>query len=380
MKAIPVINKTRVSLLMLALVASIAGCSNEQAVEETSSEAVTSESSVTPTGYAYVTSQKSDTAGVTVIDLATMEVVKTIDVKAEAPRGLGITADGKKLIVATRENESIAVIDPTTGEVVQQINVGKNPEFVRVRDNFAFISSEPSAIGGPPPKPGSKEAEEDDDDDDDDKTPARIAIVDLDKGEKIKDIVGGPETEGIEFSADGKEIIITNEADNTVTIHNIESGELVKTIHTHEHGDRPRGIKISPDGKTYLATLEYGNKFMVLDAEYNLVRTVDTGNVPYGIAFDAKGERIFVAANKEKALQVFDAKTYEKIKDIPTGNRCWHFTFTPDEKNILLACGKSDAVFVIDTDKLEVTKEIAVPDMPWGVITYPKSMGSLDTK
>lgn len=373
MRVIPVLNKTRVSLLLLTLIAGVVGCSEQKATEE-----VTSESSVTPTGYAYVTSQKSDTAGVSVIDLATMEVVNTFDVKAEAPRGLGITADGKKLIVATRENESISVIDPATGEVMQQINVGKNPEFVRVKDNFAYISSEPSAVGGPPPKPGSKEAEEDDDDDD--KTPARIAIVDLDKGEKVKEIIGGPETEGIEFSADGKEIVITNEADNTVTVHNIESGELVKTIETHEYGDRPRGIKVSPDGKTYLATLEYGNKFMVLDTDYNLIRTVDTGNVPYGIAFDTKGERIYVAANKEKALQVFDAKTYEKIKDIPTGNRCWHFTFTPDDKNILLACGKSDAVFVIDTEKLEVTKEIAVPDMPWGLVTYPKSMGSLDTK
>ncbi|MEE9332223.1 MAG: beta-propeller fold lactonase family protein [Methylophilaceae bacterium] len=373
MKVIPVLNKTRISLLLLALVAGIVGCSKDQAAEEAMTE-----SSITPTGYAYVTSQKSDTAGVSVIDLATMEVVKTFDVKAEGPRGLGITADGTKLIVATRENESISVIDPTTGEVMQQINVGKNPEFVRVKGDYAYISSEPSAKGGPPPKPGSKEAEEDDDDDD--KTPARIAIVDLVKGEKIRDIVGGPETEGIEFSADGKEIVITNEADNTITVHNIESGELVKTIETAEYGDRPRGIKVSPDGQTYLATLEYGNKFMVLDADYNVIRTVDTGNVPYGIAFDAKGERIFVAANKEKALQVFDAKTYEKIKDIPTGNRCWHFTFTPDEKNILLACGKSDAIFVIDADKLEVTKEIAVPDMPWGIVTYPKSMGSLDTK
>jgi YVTN family beta-propeller protein len=307
-----------------------------------------------------------------------MEVVKTIDLKAEAPRGLGITDDGTKLIVATRENESIAVVDTATGEVIQTIKVGKNPEFVRVNGNLVFISSEPSAVGGPPPKPGSEAAEELEDDDD--RTPARIAIVDLNKGEKIKEIVGGPETEGIEFSADGNEIVITNEADNTITVHNIETGELVKTIETHEYGDRPRGIKVSPDGQTYIATLEYGNKFMVLDKDYNVVRTVDTGKVPYGVSFDTTGDHIYVAANKEEALQVFDAKTYEKIKDIPTGKRCWHFSFTPDDKQLLLACGKSDAVFVVDTEKQEVTKQIPIADMPWGVVTYPKSMGSLDTK
>ena len=372
MKFRPTFSKTRISLMLLALIATVNGCSKEPASETT---AITEEKTAV-SGVAYVTRQD---AGVSVIDLATMEVIKEFDVKAVAPRGLGVTDDGKKLIVATRENESISVIDTATGEVLQQIPVGKNPEFVRISGNYAFISSEPSAVGGPPPKPGQKPAEEEDDDDDD-AEPARIAIVDLAQGKKVRDIVGGPETEGIEFSADGKHLVITNEADNTVTVHNIENGNLVKTIHTHEYGDRPRGIKISPDGNTYLATLEYGNKFMVLDKDFNFVRTVDTGETPYGIAYDAKGERIFVAANKQKALQVFDAKTYEKLKDIPTGNRCWHFTFTPDDKQILLACGKSDAVFVIDAEKLEVSKQIEVKDMPWGIVTYPKSMGSLDTK
>ncbi len=368
MKFTPAISKTKISLLLLVLLAGITGCNKENA--ETTQAATETK----PAAYAYVTSQD---AGVTVIDLATMEAVKQIDVKAEGPRGLSITDDGKKLIVATRENESISVIDTASGEVLQQIPVGKNPEFVRVSGNFAYISSEPSAKGGPPPKPGAKE---EDDDDDEEKIPAKIAVVDLTAGKKVREITGGPETEGIEFSADGSKLVITNEADNTVTVHDIASGELLKTIHTHEQGDRPRGIKVSPDGNTYLATLEYGNKFMVLDKDFNLVRTVETGQTPYGIAFDRAGKHIFVATNKEKALQVFDAKTYEKVKDIPTGNRCWHFTFTPDDKQILLACGKSDAVFVIDAEKLEVTKQIEVKNMPWGIVTYPKAMGSIESK
>ncbi len=365
-------NKTRISLSLIALIAGLTACNSEK-TQEPVMESPAEQSADSSAGVAYVTSQD---AGVSVIDLATMQVINQFDVKAENPRGLGITDDGKKLVVATRENESVSVIDTATGKVLQQINVGKNPEFVRISGNFAYVSSEPSSKGGPPPKPG--EAAKEDDDDDEDLTPARIAVVDLAQGKKVREIVGGPETEGIEFSADGKQLVITNEADNTVTVHDIESGALVKTIATHELGDRPRGIKISPDGTTYLATLEYGNKFMVLDKDFNVVRTVDTADTPYGIAYDKKGERIFVATNKAKLLQVFDAKTYEKIKDIPTGNRCWHFSFTPDDKQILLACGKSDAVFVIDAEKLEVTKQIEVKGLPWGLVTYPKAMGSLD--
>lgn len=327
-------------------------------------------------GKAYVSNQDG---GVSVIDLNTLTTTGSIDVKGEGSRGLAVTDDGKLLVVATRENGSISVIDTATNEVVKQIPVGQNPEFVRVRGNFAFVSYEPSAKGGPPPAPGSaaaKEAEKAAEDDDTE--PARIGIIDLKLGKKVREIVGGPETEGIEFSADGKQLIVTNEADNTVTVHNMKTGKLLKTIKTHHYGDRPRGVKVSPDGKTYIVTLEYGNKFLVLNKSFKVLRTVDTGATPYGISYDRKGERIYVAANKAKTLEVFDAKTYEKIKDVATGNRCWHFSFTPDDKEILLACGKSDAVFVIDTEKLEVTKQIEDKKMPWGVVTYPKSMGSLD--
>jgi len=329
-------------------------------------------------GKAYVSSQD---AGVTIIDLESMTTIGTIDVKGEGPRGLGITDDGKLLIVATRENGSVSVIDTSTNEVINQIKVGQNPEFVRVKGNLAFVSYEPSAKGGPPPVPGSAEAlKAQAEEDDDDKEPARIGIIDLKLGKKIREITGGPETEGIEFSKDGKLLIITNEADNTITVHNIKTNKLVKKIKTHDYGDRPRGIKASPDGKTYVATLEYGNKFLVMNKNFKVLRTVDTGATPYGISYDASGKHIFVASNKAKLLEVFDAKTYDKVKEIPTANRCWHFSFTPDDKQIMMACGKSDAIVVIDAETLEPIKQVEVKKMPWGVVTYPKAMGSLDTK
>lgn len=339
-------------------------------------------------GKAYVTSQDG---GVTIIDLNTMETAGTIDVQGEGPRGLGVTDDGKFLIVAVRENGSVSVIDTKTNEVIKQIAVGKNPEFVRVRGNLAFVSYEPSAKGGPPPatpnaaasmepaKDATKEIDKKDDDDGP-KELARIGIIDLKKGKKIREITGGPETEGVEFSKDGKQLVITNEADNTITVHSMKTGKLLKTIKTHEYGDRPRGIKVSPDGKTYIATLEFGNKFLVMDKSFKVLRTVDTGATPYGVSFDKSGKRIFIAANKSKTLEVYDAKTYEKIKEVTTGNRCWHFSFTPDDKQVMLACGKSDAVLVFDAETLEPTKQIEIKQLPWGLVTYPKSMGSLDSK
>lgn len=327
-------------------------------------------------GLAYVTNQKGN---VTVIDLDSLATVSEIDVGSEGPRGIGVTPDGKLLITANGDDGDISVIDRVAGKLLNRIPIGKNPEFVRVRGDFAFVSFEPASKGGPPPKPGSKEAEAlKKEREDDDEVPAKIAVVDLKQGKVIREIVGGMETEGIEFSADGKRILITNEADENISVHEIETGKLVKKVSTKEYGNRPRGIKISPDGKIYAATLEYGNKLIVLDSEFRIIKAIPTGEVPYGLAFDRKGERLFVALSKGKALQIFDTKTWKAVQNVPTGERCWHFTFTPDDSQILVACGRSNEVVVIDAATMKTVKRIEDKKLPWGIVTFPKAVGSLD--
>ena len=322
-------------------------------------------------GVAYVTNQDK---GVSIISLENFTVIDTIDVEAKEPRGLGITNDGKLLITANREGGDVSIIDTAMKKVIKHIPIGQNPEFVRVFGDFAYVSYEPSAKAGPPPKPGEKE----DDDDGAEKLPAGIAIIDLKAMNVVKTIMSGPETEGIEFSHDGKKMLVTNEGDNTITVYDIKSGKLVKKIDTHKLGDRPRGIKASPDGKTYVVSLEFGEKILLLDQKFKPIKTVPTAKGPYGIAFDKSGKRLLVAAFKDKQLQVFNGKTLKLEKSIPIGDRCWHFTFTPDEKNLLIACGRSHEVLVLDGATYAEVGHVKDLNLPWGIITYPKAMGSLD--
>ena len=318
---------------------------------------------------AYVSNQKG---GVTVIALDSLTSKGTIDIDGKEPRGIGITGDGKFLLTANKDDGDLSVIDTATMKPVRHIAIGKNPEFVRVRGDRAYVSYEPSAGDGKPDmkKEGKK--------DDDDKTPAGIAVIDLQSWKVIKTMISGPETEGIEFSPDGKLMLVTNEGDNTVTVYDTLSTKLVKTIKTDSYGNRPRGIKVSPDGKVYAVTLEYSAKLMILDDKLDVVKVVATGKSPYGVSFDSKGERLIVAAAGDKELQVFDAKTFAPLKNIPVGERCWHFSFTPDDANIIVACGKSNDVHVIDAKTYEPVKVVSGLKTPWGVVTYPKALGSLD--
>ncbi|MBV8209762.1 MAG: beta-propeller fold lactonase family protein [Burkholderiaceae bacterium] len=329
--------------------------------------------------FAYVTNQGD---GVSVIDLATLKVARTIDVGRD-PRGLGITPDGHYLVTANQADANVSVVDIATGKTLHRIAVGKNAEFVRIGPDgrFAYVTYEPSSTGKPPGKgegdksAGGKSAEANEEE-----KPAEIAVIDLSKSEVAARLPASPETEGMDFSLDGHELVVANEGDNTVAVYDLHSGRVIKRIDVSSYGgNRPRGVKRSPDGTQFLVTLENSDNFLVLDSHYEVLKTIATGKGPYGVAFGPDGATVWIAAARSQKLEVLDAKSFAPLASIPVGKRCWHFSFSPDGAKALVACGRSDDVVVVDVAKREPITTLTGFHEPWGIVTYPQSSGSLET-
>ncbi len=343
---------------------------------------------------AFVTNER---AGVSVIDLDQFTVQRTFATGGEGPRGLSVTPNGQWVVTANKGSSDISVLDVATGAMVKRIPVGKNVEFVRVQGDFAYVTYEPSGPGAPDggkPDAGKTEAGKPDtpkadagksekaakDDKEDDLVPAEIAVVDLQQGRVVRSMKSGRETEGIEFSADGRQMLVANEGENTVTVYDRAAGTILRKIDVSAQGNRPRGIKRSPDGKLYAVTLEFSDKVLLVDAAtFAIQKSAATKKSPYGVSFDDSGTRLFVAASRSSVIQVFDVATLTAQGEIPVGARCWHFTFAPDGKHLLAACGRSDTLVVADTTTLQVTKTLTGFKGPWGIVTYPRSRGSIDT-
>lgn len=168
---------------------------------------------------AYVT---SETAGVGVGVIDQMTLTKTFALGADGPRGLSLTADGRRLLLANKNTADLSEVDTATDKVVRRVKIGKNPEFVRVFPRgYAYVTYEPGENGGPPKAPegpgasGASGAARDGGgppgagkgDDDANEPPAEIAIVDLKSLRVIRSVKSGHETEDVEFSADGKELL-----------------------------------------------------------------------------------------------------------------------------------------------------------------------------
>ena len=321
---------------------------------------------------AYVTNEGG---GVSVLDLDQLTIDKTLDVGGQGPRGLGITRDGSLLLTANKGSSDVSVIDTKTGQVVRRIPVGKNVEFIRVLDDMAYVTYEP---GGAPPGGDDAKGKEEKKGEKDDDVPAEIAVIDLKRWAVDKSLPSGRETEGIDFSSDGKLMAVTNEGDNTVTVYERETGRKLKSVDTSAFGNRPRGIRTSPDGKQYAVTLEFSDKVLILDDSFMPVTAFATKKGPYGVAFDGDGKRLYVAAGKSGVIQVFDARNYVSLGEIPVGKRCWHFAFSPDGSKLVAACGKSNDLYVADTASLKVIKTLPGLKGPWGIVTFPKARGSID--
>jgi YVTN family beta-propeller protein len=324
-----------------------------------------------PTNVAYVTEEDG---GISMIDLGTLQVVRSIHPPDVAPRGLGLTFDGKYLVTADKDTADAAVIDTRRMKVVRKVHLGDNPEFVKINRSGTelYISYEPGSTAGPP-----KEAAIGEEDDDENEPPAQIMTLSTQDWTTGRSFVAGKETEGLEFSPDGKDLIVANEAANTLGIYDVDSGKLLRQVDLASYGKRPRGVKSSPLGNGYAVTMEGSGTLLTLDPNFNVMHTTQTAAKPYGVAFDRAGKRIFVAAAAAQKLQVFAADTLQQVGEAPLGKRCWHFTFTPDDSKLLFACGRSNNVYVLDANTYKQIKVIDGFQTPWGILTYPRAYGSL---
>jgi YVTN family beta-propeller protein len=327
----------------------------------------------TPRNVAYVSEEDG---GISVIDLKTLAVVKRVHPQGIAPRGLGLTFDGNYLFTANKDTADGAVFNTRNLQVIKRVPVGDNPEFVKLHPSgkWLFTSFEPGSTGGPPTEGA---AGEEIDDNDSNEPPSQIVSFSVGDWSRVRAFPAGKETEGIEFSADGNQLIVANEAQNNLGVYEIETGRLLQNVNLAVYGKRPRGVKVSPQGNSYAVTMEGSGTLLTLDQNFKVTHAVSTAAKPYGVAFDRLGKRIFVAAAAARKLQVYSADSLQLLAEAPIGQRCWHFTFTPDDAKILLACGRSNNVYVLDANSYQSIGVIGGFQTPWGIVTYPRAFGSL---
>ncbi|HEY1784795.1 MAG TPA: beta-propeller fold lactonase family protein, partial [Pirellulales bacterium] len=251
----------------------------------------------------------SDAGAVTALPPIQPTPAANSPIKTALPVGLAVDPAGGTLWAVLNLKNSLAKIDLATREVVQEIAVGNAPFGVAiVQSKTAGAKAYVSNWAGRTPQPGDRAARSggappvrvDERNIADDGT---VSVVDLAKGQELKQIPVGLHPAGIVATPDGRWVCVANANSDTVSVIDTARDEVVETIPTRPakdllFGSAPSALAISPDGKLLYVSNGANNAVLVaaLSAPHSrLLGSIPTAWYPAGLALDAQHGRLYVA-------------------------------------------------------------------------------------
>ncbi len=157
---------------------------------------------VTPDGR-YAISTHTTAGGVSVIDLKTMKLAKTI-ATGLVPNYAVATRDSKKIYVSNAGNNTISEIDTGNWIVTRNILAGKGPEHLVLSpdEKRLYVNN----VAG-----------------------ADVSVIDLDAGKITKTYQVGEEPHGIDMSSDGKTLFVASKRENKLLAIGLGDGSVRST-------------------------------------------------------------------------------------------------------------------------------------------------------
>lgn len=156
-------------------------------------------------------------------------------------------------------------------------------------------------------------------------------------------------------------IFVSNERDNTVTVLDGTSMEVLKTIETSA---RPRGIITSHDGKLIYVCAGDDNRLDAIDVEtLQIVQQLDSGPDPELLDVDHAGNRIYIA-NEDDAMVTVMERDGTIITEIGVGIEPEGMAVSPDDSIVVTTSESTGMAHFIDTEKLELVANTVVDTRP----------------
>ena len=127
-------------------------------------------------------------------------------------------------------------------------------------------------------------------------------------------------------------------------------------------------------------TNEKGNTVSVIDVDsLELVRTIDVGQRPRGIVFSKDHSKVYVCASDDDTVQVIDPDTGEVLHELPSGYDPEQFALHPNDRYLYIANEDDAITTVVDTEERTVVAQIDVGIEPEGVAVSPDGKIAITT-
>jgi YVTN family beta-propeller protein len=190
------------------------------------------------------------------------------------------------------------------------------------------------------------------------------------------------------IAADGVRVFVTNEASGDLSVIDGATQSVIATVPL---GKRPRGIKISPDGRSIFVALSgspsappgverdslppadrAADGIGEVDvATLQLRRIIQAGIDPEQLEINGDGTRLYVANEETAQVSVVNVAAGRVVATVNVGDEPEGVTLRPDGKVLYVTSEADGSVFAIDTATNTVLKEIGVGHRPRSVAFLP---------
>ena len=258
-------------------------------------------------------------------------------------------------------NDSVSVINSTTGLVEHVLGVGSGPDALAINEarGRVYVANQRSD---------------------------NVSVISMHSHAVTDSIDVGRYPGGIAVNPGGTRVFVSNTLDNSVTVINARTQ---KPIDTFAAGIFPGPIAIDAAGKYVYVANQLSNNITVADARYYTpLKSIDVPSHPLAISLSPDGSVIYVSCGSndtDASLAMIDTRTGRllgtaKMKSVSTG-----MAISPDGNSVIVTNVDSDSMTIVDADTLKVMKRLSlsgnmsVPGQgntslkvrPWGIAYHP---------
>lgn len=309
----------------------------------------------TLTGTVVAVNQQSDT--VTLIDLKTMTAYRHVAVVG-GPHEAAVSPDGRLVLVTNYnkqgvgQQKTLSLLALPSGDTVKTIDLGeyRAPHDVRwVDGSRVVVTAEGSQA---------------------------LLLVNVTSGAIERVFTTGlAVSHMLALSADRTRLYCSNMRDGSITAFDFATGAKIKDVKT---GKECEGVGVTPDGRWVWAGNRAEDSISIIDTRsLEVVKRISSPGFPYRVQFTPDGTRALVPHAQASSLVVADVATQTILKSIPLGLTKVARPETagvfphPDNRHAFVTVRNDNSMLVLDLVSGQTLARVEVQASPDGVTWSP---------
>jgi YVTN family beta-propeller protein len=205
-----------------------------------------------------------------------------------------------------------------------------------------------------------------------------VAVIDGLRNEVTGKIAVGKRPRGLRVSGDGRKLFVAlsgspkappgvhesklppaDRSADGIGVVDLATGRLERTL---QGGQDPEAIDVSKDGKLLFVSNEETAEMSVLDlASGQLLRRIKVGAEPEGVATHPDGRVVYVSCEADNHVAVVDTNRWEVTSTFQTAARPRSIVFTPDGARAFVTAENGGRVDVINAKLHRLMGSIELP-------------------